>query len=103
MPLTRADTDRHARAILAGTPLPAGWPATGCAWPTARAVQLLRKAGWPVETVTALIPSGKAPPGGRQPLVRQPIAVAPLAWLEELARRLGCDLTDVCRGLIPDE
>jgi hypothetical protein len=34
---------------------------------------------------------------------RQPVAVVPLAWVEQLAVRLGCDLGDLIRGIIPDE
>lgn len=95
---------RHAAAILADTPLPAGYPVSGRAWPTAREVRLLRQAGWPVETITALLPSETAAPNARhKPVVRQPIAVVPREWLAELARRCGCELVDVCRGIIPDE
>lgn len=101
-----ADIERHARAIRADAPVPAGYPATGRGWPSAKAVRLLRRAGWPVEIVSALIPQyeHRGPRKGQRTAdAVQPVAVVPLAWLEDLARRLGCDLDDVCRGLIPDE
>lgn len=54
--------------------------------------------------VTAALPAdGHTSGTGRAGEVAQEIECVPAAWLEELARRLGCDLTDVCRGLIPDE
>lgn len=93
---SRADIAAHALAIRLDAPLPAGYPHTGRAWPSARVVSLLRKADWPVEIISALLPSA------RESHVRQPVAVVPLVWLEELARRLGCDLGDVCRGTVPD-
>lgn len=98
-PLARADIERHAHAIRVEIPVPPGYPATGRAWPSARVIRFLRRAEWPVETVSAVIPHGTS--DGRDAV--QPVVVAPLVWLQELARRLGCDLTDVCRGLIPDE
>lgn len=98
------DIQRHAADIMAALPVPAGYPATGRAWPSAKVVQAVRKVGWPVETVTALLPSATAASYAvHKPSVRQPVSVAPRAWLEELARRLGVPLADVCRGLIADD
>lgn len=102
----RDDITRHATAIRAALPVPADYPAKGRAWPEKRVANLLHRAGWPVETVTALVPQRehRGPRTGQQTRdAPQPVAVVPLAWLEELARRCGCDLADVCRGLIPDE
>lgn len=102
--IPRADILAHATAIAQALRVPAGYPATGRAWPDARSVSLLRKAGWPVETIQALLPSETAAfHAVHKPHVRQPVAVVPAEWLTELARRLGCALADVCRGLIADD
>lgn len=77
------DVEQHARAILADTPLPAGWPATGRAWPGKYQVPILRKAGWPVETVTALVPQREhrgVRSGQQTGEVPQPPSVVPMAW-----------------------
>lgn len=86
-------------AIAAALRVPAGYPAEGRAWPSANVVKLARRAGWPLEQITAVVPGATS--AGREAVL--PITVAPREWVEELARRLGCDLADVCRGLIPDE
>lgn len=92
---------RHGAAIAAELPVPDGYPRTGRAWPSAAVVRTLRRwcPEWPLETIAAVVPGATS--AGRDAV--QPVTVGPAAWLEELARRCGCDLADVCRGLIPDE
>lgn len=102
--IPRADILRHATAIAATLPLPADWPAKGRAWPEGRVLDQLKRAGWPTHRTEALLPSATAAPSAvHKPYVRQPVAVVPREWLEALAERLGCDLSDICRGLIADE
>lgn len=104
MPIPHPVIEPHARAIAAEFAPPAGYPATGRGWLQPRLGPTLRRCGWPVEQIEALLPSASAAPSARhKPYVRQPVAVAPLPWLEELARRLECELSELCRGVIPDE
>lgn len=56
MPPPRDTALTHAAAIRAEYAVPADFPARGRAWPAAKMLQWLRKAGWPVEVVTAALP-----------------------------------------------
>lgn len=92
--------------ILATTPVPDGYPATGRAMPHRRWVSLLRRAGWPVETVEILAPQHehRGPRAGQRTAdAPQPVSVVPLAWLRLLAARLGVPIADACRGIVRDD
>jgi hypothetical protein len=69
-------------------------------------LDVLKKAGWPVHRLTVALPQvehrGKRA-GQMTGSAPQPVAVVPLEWLTELAVRLGCDLSDLIRGIIPPE
>lgn len=82
-----------AHAIAAESP-----PRAGRAIPRRAWKPILRKAGWPCETVTVALPTR----GHAGKLAPQPVAVVPQSWLRELARRLGVPWRDACRGRIDD-
>jgi hypothetical protein len=72
--------------------------------PKAKWVELLRRVkGWPLATVQAAIPRDGHTSGGGVGTVEQPITVTPVAWLRDLARRLGVEWTEACRFVLPDE
>ncbi|MDY3555287.1 helix-turn-helix transcriptional regulator [Gemmata sp. JC717] len=97
---------QHAAEIRAALAVPAGYPGRGRAWPTAYAVPILRKANWPVEQVTALLPQHehRGPRAGQRTAdAPQLVSVVPEAWLRELIRRTGRPVKDLLRGLIADD
>lgn len=86
-----------ARAILAAPPADDGRRA----WPHARWVPVLRKAGWPVETRTITLDADGHTSGvGRVGAVTVTAAVVPLAWLRQLAEATGARWADACRGTV---
>lgn len=91
-----------AESIAATVPLPADWPARG-AIPARNYRQAIRQAGWPTETRTIDLPQREhrgVRAGQRTGSAPQPVTVVPVAWLREMARRVGTPWPTACRGVV---
>ena len=105
--LTRDEIATHAAAVLDSPPPLTEWrQGRDRCVPHARWVSTLRKAGWPVATVEAMLPQHEhsGPRAGQRVAeAAQPITVVPGAMLRELARRLDVAWGDACRYILPDD
>jgi hypothetical protein len=74
--------------------------------PRATWVPHLRRAGWPVQTVTLYLPQTehRGPRAGQRTAdAPQPVSAVPLAWLADLARRVKVDWAYACRAVVADD
>lgn len=93
-----------ADVLAAGLPV-GGWESgRDQAIPAANWVTVLRRAGWPLRLVRAMLPQrehrGGPRHGQRTGYAAQPVVVVPEPWLREMARRLNVAWKDACRGMV---
>lgn len=100
-PPSRATVAAAASDLLADPPPDDGRRAM----PRPTWVPLLRRAGWPPEATTLMMPQHehRGPRAGQRTAdTPQPVTVAPETWLVDLARRLGVPVGYAIRGRAGD-
>lgn len=97
--MTKVPREVVAALAVAADPPPLGdWPARG-ANPARRLRAAVKEAGWPHRVAPARLPQVTYEGRGTAAAV-QPVLLVPETWLAELARLLGVDYADACRGTV---